>query len=166
MSRRSIMLLLILATAIITAGITAYYLYRPNAPRVNKFRQWMRDPAAHPDWKLAAGSQCNSAPFLFPTDGFAGFLWGDSFGLRHTHQGIDVFAGTDAGLTKVIAAYPNGSPRSLYACRTTRFKVEGRSGFTIPIWQIKMATHSSRMISLPAHLKNSLRLVHSWVIRA
>src|SRR4030095_11478435 len=106
MSRRSIMLFMILATAIVTAGITAYYLYRPNAPRVNKFRQWMRDPAAHPDWKLAAGSQCGTAPFLFPTDGFAGFLWGDSFGLRHTHQGIDIFAGTDIGITPVVAAYP------------------------------------------------------------
>jgi len=100
------MLLLISATAIVTAGVTAYYLYRPNAPRVNKFRQWMQNPAAHPDWKLAAGSQCGSAPFLFPTDGFAGFLWGDSFGLRHTHQGIDIFAGTDVGITPVVAAYP------------------------------------------------------------
>ena len=100
------MLLLISATAIVTAGVTAYYLYRSNAPRVNKFRQWMQNPAAHPDWKLAAGSQCGSAPFLFPTDGFAGFLWGDSFGLRHTHQGIDIFAGTDVGITPVVAAYP------------------------------------------------------------
>jgi peptidoglycan LD-endopeptidase LytH len=106
MSRRSILFLLIAATAVITAGITAYYLYRPNAVRVNKFRQWMRDPASHPDWKLTAGYQCGPAPFLFPTDGFAGFLWGDSFGLRHTHQGIDVFAGTDVGITRVVSAYP------------------------------------------------------------
>ena len=35
-----------------------------------------------------------------------GFLWGDAFGLRHTHQGIDIFAGTDIGITKVVAAYP------------------------------------------------------------
>lgn len=100
------MILLILATAVITAGITAYYLYRPNAPRISSFRQWMRSPASYPDWKLTAGSQCGTAPFLFPTDGFAGFLWGDSFGLRHTHQGIDVFAGTDVGITQVVSAYP------------------------------------------------------------
>ena len=105
MSRRSIMFLLIIATAILTAGITAYYLYQPNAPRLNHFRQWMRNPASHPDWKLTAGSRCGTAPFLFPTDGFAGFLWGDSFGFRHTHQGIDVFAGTDVGITPVVAAY-------------------------------------------------------------
>src|SRR5512134_838435 len=106
MSRRSIMFLLALVVAIVTAGATAYYLYRPNAPRVSKFRQWIRNPAAHPGWKLAAGSQCGSAPFLFPTDGFAGFLWGDSFGLRHTHQGIDVFGGTEVGITPVVSAYP------------------------------------------------------------
>lgn len=106
MSKRFLMILLILIVAVVAAGITAYYTYRPNAPRIAKFRQWMRDPAAHPDWKLTAGSQCGSAPFRFPTDGFAGFLWGDSFGLRHTHQGIDIFAGTDVGITPVVAAYP------------------------------------------------------------
>jgi hypothetical protein len=93
-------------TVIIAAAGTAYYMYRPNAARIDKFRQWIRNPESHPDWKLAAGSRCGSAPFLFPTDGFAGFLWGDSFGLRHTHQGIDVFGGTEAGLTPVVSAYP------------------------------------------------------------
>jgi peptidoglycan LD-endopeptidase LytH len=105
MSKR-FLVLSILFTAVIAAAATAYYTYRPNAIRVDKFRQWIRNPEAHPDWKLIAGSQCRSAPFLFPTNGFAGFLWGDSFGLRHTHQGVDVFAGTDVGITSVISAYP------------------------------------------------------------
>ena len=90
----------------IVAAIAAYYTYRPNAARVDKFRQWMRNPEAHPDWKLVASSRCGSAPFLFPSDGFAGFLWGDSFGLRHTHQGVDIFAGTDAGIMPVNSVYP------------------------------------------------------------
>jgi len=106
MSRRSIMLSSLVITVVITAAITAYSMYRPNAVRVNKFRQWIQNPASHSDWKLNAGSRCGSAPFLFPTDGFAGFLWGDHFGWRHTHQGIDVFGGTDVGLTGVVAAYP------------------------------------------------------------
>jgi peptidoglycan LD-endopeptidase LytH len=105
MSKR-FLVLSILFTAVIAAAATAYYTYRPNAARIDKFRQWMRNPASHPDWKLVAGSQCDSAPFLFPTNGFAGFLWGDSFGLRHTHQGVDIFPGTDVGITPVIAAYP------------------------------------------------------------
>jgi peptidoglycan LD-endopeptidase LytH len=112
MSKR-FLLLSILFTAVIAAAATAYYTYRPNAGRIDKFRQWIRNPDAHPDWKLVAGSQCGSAPFLFPTDGFAGFLWGDSFGVRHTHQGIDVFAGTEVGITPVIAAYPGYLTRQL-----------------------------------------------------
>jgi murein DD-endopeptidase MepM/ murein hydrolase activator NlpD len=100
------MILLISLTAVITAAIFAYYSYRPNAVRVGKFYEWMRDPGSHPDWKLTAGSRCGAAPFVFPTDGFAGFLWGDPFGFRKTHQGIDVFAGTDAGITPIVSAYP------------------------------------------------------------
>jgi hypothetical protein len=106
MSKRFIMLFLGLIVAVVFAGLSAYYMYRPNAPRIGKFRQWMRSPASHPDWKLTAGFRCGSAPFLFPTDGFAGFLWGDSFGFRHTHQGIDIFAGTDVGMAPVVSAYP------------------------------------------------------------
>ena len=96
----------IVVVAVIAAGLTAYRAYRPNAARVDKFRQWIRNPASHAEWRLVAGSRCRSAPFLFPIDGFPGFLWGDSFGLRHTHQGIDIFAGTDVGVTRVVAAYP------------------------------------------------------------
>jgi murein DD-endopeptidase MepM/ murein hydrolase activator NlpD len=105
MLKRTPVLLLIFITAVV-AALAAYYLYRPNAVRVNKFYQWMRAPDSHPDWKVAAGSKCGAAPFVFPTDGFAGFLWGDPMGRLHTHQGIDIFAGTDVGITRVIAAYP------------------------------------------------------------
>jgi len=105
MSRRFLILSIIII-AVITMAVTAYYLYKPNAKRMLSFRAWMNNPTSHPDWKLVAGSQCGSAPFIFPTDGFVGFLWGDSMGRLHTHQGIDIFAGTNIGVTRVIAAYP------------------------------------------------------------
>ena len=105
MSKRCLILSILLVTAI-TAALTAYYTYQPNIERLDKFRQWRRDPAAHTEWKLLSGTRCGSAPFLFPTEGFAGFLWGDSFGLGHAHQGIDIFAGTDLRVTPVISAYP------------------------------------------------------------
>ena len=104
--RKHILLLSILLVAIAAAAWTTLSLYRPNSARLSAFRTWIRNPASHPDWKLAAGSQCGSAPFHFPTDGFVGFLWGDSFRPGHTHQGIDIFAGTDAGVTKIVSAYP------------------------------------------------------------
>lgn len=96
-----------LIVAAITAVGTAYYLYyRPNSARLLAFRTWINNPASHPDWKLSAGTQCESAPFHFPTDGFVGFLWGDSFRVGHRHQGIDIFAGTEIGVTRVVSAYP------------------------------------------------------------
>jgi len=105
MSKR-FMLFGILIVALFAAGFTLYRMYRPNAVRLLSFRTWIRNPESNPDWKLSAGSQCGSAPFIFPTDGFVGFLWGDSFRPGHTHQGIDIFAGTDVNITPVIAAYP------------------------------------------------------------
>ncbi len=105
MSKRFLAISIIIVAGV-TATVMAYTLYRPNAARLLSFRTWINNPASRPSWKLPAGSQCGSAPFLFPTDGFAGFLWGDSFRPGHTHQGIDIFAGTDVGITKVISAYP------------------------------------------------------------
>ena len=95
-----------LLVGLLAAAGTAYSLYRPNSGRLLAFHTWIQNPASHADWKLAAGSQCGSAPFHFPTDGFAGFLWGDSFRPGHAHQGIDIFAGTDIGVTRVVSAYP------------------------------------------------------------
>lgn len=105
MPRRHL-LISIFVVAVVTAVITAWFMYRPNSARLLAFRTWINNPAAHPDWKLSAGTQCGAAPFIFPTDGFVGFLWGDSFRPGHTHQGIDIFAGTELGITRVISAYP------------------------------------------------------------
>jgi hypothetical protein len=54
----------------LTAVANAYLSYRPNAARLARFRQWMREPAAHPDWKRVAGSQYGTAPFLFHLTAF------------------------------------------------------------------------------------------------
>ena len=96
----------ILVVACLAVSGTGYYLYRPNSARLLAFRAWMNNPKSHPDWKLSADTQCGSAPFHFPTDGFVGFLWGDSFRPGHRHQGIDIFAGTEIGVTQVVSAYP------------------------------------------------------------
>lgn len=105
MSKR-FLILSIVVTALLAGIGSALYFYRPNAARLVSFRTWINNPASHPDWKLTAGTQCGSAPFLFPSDGFVGFLWGDSFRPGHVHQGIDIFAGTPVGVTRVVSAYP------------------------------------------------------------
>ncbi len=55
---------------------------------------------------IQAGARCGDAPFIFPTTGVVGFIWGDQMRLGHRHQGIDIFAGTPIDVTPVVAAYP------------------------------------------------------------
>lgn len=88
-------------------GLVVYYLawYGLRPDRLLHFRQFMRDPEAHADWTIRAKDRCGDAPFQFPTDGYIGFLWGDSFRPGHTHQGIDIFGGRESGATPVYAAH-------------------------------------------------------------
>jgi hypothetical protein len=65
----------------------------------------MRAPDPASPLVMHMGTTCGDAPFVFPTTGVVGFIWGDSFRLGHRHQGIDIFAGTDVDVTPVIAAY-------------------------------------------------------------
>ncbi len=65
--------------------------------------EFIRQPDRHPDWMQPELTQCGSAPFLFPTRGFIGFLWDISFYPLHRHQGIDIFGGTEPGTTPVYA---------------------------------------------------------------
>ena len=67
---------------------------------------WLRSPRGEDRRVIPLGTRCGDAPFIFPTTGIAGFLWGDSFRLGHQHQGVDIFSGTDVNVTPVVAAYP------------------------------------------------------------
>ena len=73
--------------------------------RSAKVVQWLRNPEEHTEWAVQANSKCEDAPFLLPTNGLIGYLWGDSFHIGNHHQGIDIFGGTEAGITPVYAAY-------------------------------------------------------------
>jgi peptidoglycan LD-endopeptidase LytH len=106
-----------LLIAVIFIGVLAglaFYLYqnvyspmKPTFSRSARVVEWIKDPASHPDWSLAAGTHCTSeAPFILPTDGLMGYLWDDSFQAGKRHQGLDIFGGTPVGQTPVVAAYP------------------------------------------------------------
>jgi murein DD-endopeptidase MepM/ murein hydrolase activator NlpD len=99
--------------AVVFVGILAgvgFYIYgmmKPTFGRSGRVVDWIKDPAAHPDWAVRAGSHClPDAPFSMPTDGLIGYLWNDSFQAGKRHQGLDIFGGTDVGITPVVAAYP------------------------------------------------------------
>jgi murein DD-endopeptidase MepM/ murein hydrolase activator NlpD len=105
-SRSAAGLVLSVSFVILLAG--GYLLYRryvPNFGRSARVLRWLRNPGSHSGWSIEAGQRCGEAPFIMPTTGLVGYLWDDSFRPGHRHQGIDIFGGTEVGLTPVIAAY-------------------------------------------------------------
>jgi murein DD-endopeptidase MepM/ murein hydrolase activator NlpD len=114
MSRRILLILLpLLLLGILLAAWLAPQVYRylrTRSYRFGKLGEWFQDPDRHADWTIQAGTRCGSpasgaAPFLLPTSGYVGFLWDDSFRFGQRHQGIDIFGGTEVGVTPVVAAY-------------------------------------------------------------
>jgi hypothetical protein len=98
----------LISILLVLALVVVYLLYRghgDSAARSGRVLVWLRDPSAHPEWMVKAGVRCGEAPFLMPTDGFIGYLWGDSFRPGHRHQGIDIFGGAAVDVTPVFAAY-------------------------------------------------------------
>lgn len=88
--------------------VTLYFAYpwlRTRSGRTLRLWEWFRDPHAHTAWAVSAGERCGESPFLMPTSGYIGFLWGDSFRPGHAHQGLDIFGGNQPGITAVVAAY-------------------------------------------------------------
>jgi murein DD-endopeptidase MepM/ murein hydrolase activator NlpD len=94
---------------IVAAGAAAvYFLYLNPARTLLRSKNviaFIRNPQDHQEWIIPAGASCANAPFSMPTTGFIGYLWGDTFNPPHQHQGIDIFSGTEAGVTEVYAAY-------------------------------------------------------------
>lgn len=100
--------IILLVVAVIGLAGGFYILYRmyfSPSSRTRMVIDFIRNPDAHSEWVIPAKSQCNDAPFIMPTTGMIGFIWGDSFRPGHRHQGIDIFSGTRAGEMPVYAAY-------------------------------------------------------------
>jgi len=107
-------ILLILAAGIILA-VGSYVIFRvwlSNQGRTIKVLAFIRSPEKHQGLILPARSHCGDTPFILPTSGMIGFIWGDSFRPGHKHQGIDIFSGTDVGITPVYVAYDGYLTRS------------------------------------------------------
>ncbi len=98
----------LIGAAFVLLLVGGYFFYRGRAAGLAKTARllaWFNNPTAHPEWAVKAGQRCGQAPFILPTDGYIGFIWGDSFRLGHRHQGLDIFGGGDVNTTPVIAAY-------------------------------------------------------------
>ncbi len=100
--------IILIAFIVLLAGCGVFWLYRTYYSKDNRTRvviSFIRDPDSMADLRVLALSACGNAPFIMPTDGMIGYLWDDSFRPGHHHTGIDIFAGTDVGITPVYAAY-------------------------------------------------------------
>lgn len=95
----------VFVVAVLVAGYFLYRKYATDARRSVLVIAWLNDPLAHPDWAIHVSERCGEAPFIFPTSGFIGYLWDDSFRINHRHQGIDIFGGGEPGKVAVRAAY-------------------------------------------------------------
>jgi murein DD-endopeptidase MepM/ murein hydrolase activator NlpD len=103
---RLITIIVIGAAAALVGG---YFILRDRGGGISRYPRllsWFRDPAAHADWAVRRGERCGQAPFAMPTDGYIGFIWGDSFRLGHSHQGLDIFGAQELNHTPVVAAFP------------------------------------------------------------
>ena len=101
-------LVILFSVLVVLAMVAAYFFFRravDTTARSARLWTWLRNPISNPEWAVTAGERCDEAPFLLPPNGYIGFLWGDSFRVGHTHQGIDIFGGTPVNETPVVAAY-------------------------------------------------------------
>ena len=96
---------LVLAVAA-TARVYIYNRYVPAPGRWALFQELHTDRALFEQYALQPGMHCGDAPFAFPTHGVILGLWQQSYRFGHTHTGLDIFSGTQPGVTPIYAAYP------------------------------------------------------------
>jgi len=95
----------ILFVACIAIALYAYINYIRPSGRWARFAELRTNPEVFAQYALQAGQRCGDAPFQFPTRGVVLGLWDQSYRFGHRHAGIDIFSGTEPGVTPVYAAY-------------------------------------------------------------
>ena len=96
--------LLALATGVGLYAVWAWQ-HRASLQRTRRLLIYLRAAEDHAEWQVPARARCRDAPFIMPTQGYIGYLWGDSFRPGHQHTGLDIFGGTRPGQTPVYAVY-------------------------------------------------------------
>jgi len=92
----------------IVGGYLIYrYVFSPDSgSRWGQYPLFLQNPDRFQEAMLKPGQRCGDAPFAFPTSGVIFGLWDQSYRPGHRHSGIDIFGGTEPGVTPVYAAYP------------------------------------------------------------
>jgi murein DD-endopeptidase MepM/ murein hydrolase activator NlpD len=100
------MILALIVLLIVCAALTLLYSYPrlKESGLIDYLRYWQNPDSA--DLPVAAGLfQCPGAPFVVPTTGWIGVLYGDSILGTSNHSGLDIFSPDGNGVTPVYAAY-------------------------------------------------------------
>lgn len=96
--------------ALIVVGGAAYFAYRyllsPDSARWRDYTAFNENRNEFEEILLRPGMRCGDAPFAFPTTGAIFGLWNQSYRPGHIHAGLDIFSGTEPGVTPIYAAYP------------------------------------------------------------
>lgn len=106
---RKLILVCFIFVLIALAVATFWQRLSLSDPRSRDFLAWGRgDRATRAAMVISRREACPGAPFVLPSDGYIGLLYGDPRGPYSSaapHQGIDIFSDSLPGQTPVYAAY-------------------------------------------------------------
>ncbi len=95
-----------LITSSVSIGLFTYTQLRSNSNET--IGRWFREPGSRPALTTYNDSTCHDAPFLLPSSGFIGLLYGDTaapYTLWRRHTGLDIFGDGKPGEVPVVAVY-------------------------------------------------------------
>ncbi len=84
------------------------YLNLTGSDSNDVIRRWLVDPSSRAELTTSNEAPCPGAPFLLPSSGLVGLLWGDTarpYNPLRRHTGIDVFGDGPPGSVPVVAVY-------------------------------------------------------------
>lgn len=90
-------------------GVIGILIYSQSQSNSSPYiEQWFSEPESRAELITSQREACPNAPFILPSDGFIGLLWGDPalpYHVFNRHTGIDIFGDGEAGEVPIYAAY-------------------------------------------------------------
>ncbi len=101
-------LILLAFVLLLLGGAFSYWWFRLDSPTRDTLDAWFSDPQQRPALITRLTQPCPGSPFLLPSVGFVGFLYGDKtppYTPFNRHPGVDIFGDGDPGTVPIYAAY-------------------------------------------------------------
>jgi len=99
-------LAVVCVAGVAVVGYLSYrYLNYPSSSRWQSYSRYNNHPEEFAGVVIPAGQICGDAPFAWPSTGLVFGMWDQSYRPGHRHSGLDIFAGTQPGVTPVYAVY-------------------------------------------------------------